>query len=135
VNASLISGLDRPFGIAISGDDLFVVNRGDAPGTGTIGEYTTSGAVVNASLISGLNLPYGLAVYGDDLFVANQFNGTIGEYTTSGATIDASLISGLHEPVDIAIGSAPEPSGVALIGLGVAGLWFWRRVERESVRA
>ena len=50
VNATLISGLSNPDGVAVSGSDLFVVN----PGNGTIGEYTTSGATVNPSLVSGL---------------------------------------------------------------------------------
>jgi hypothetical protein len=51
VNASLISGLGGPQGIAISGGDLFVTN-----GFGnTIGENTIAGATVNASLITGLN--------------------------------------------------------------------------------
>jgi hypothetical protein len=58
VNASLISGLDVPEGIAILGNDLFVANWS----SGTIGEYTTSGATVNAALISGLNAPIGIAI-------------------------------------------------------------------------
>ena len=58
MNAALISGLSSPFGIALSGSDLFVTN----PLAGTIGEYTTSGATVNAALISGLNLPQGIAI-------------------------------------------------------------------------
>jgi len=57
VNASLISGLDFPLGIVVSGSDLFVTGFSN-----TIGEYTTSGATVNASLISGLNSPIGLAI-------------------------------------------------------------------------
>ena len=35
---------------------IYVANNG-----GTIGEYTTSGAVVNASLVSGLSGPVGIA--------------------------------------------------------------------------
>ena len=58
VNSALVKGLHRPEGIAVSGGDLFVVNRA----TGTIGEYTTSGALVNAALISGLHGPEGIAV-------------------------------------------------------------------------
>src|SRR5580704_11809196 len=81
VNASLISGLPDPIGVAISGSDLFVAN-GSA---GTIGEYTTSGATVNASLVSGLNNPSGIAISGSDLFVTNNGAGdtgtTLGEYT------------------------------------------------------
>ena len=58
VNAALISGLDLPFGIAVSGSDLFVANIDG----GTIGEYTTAGATVNAALISGLDLPTDVAI-------------------------------------------------------------------------
>src|SRR4029078_6423811 len=72
-------------------------------GSGTIGEYTTSGATLNASLVSGLSNPNGLAVSGSDLFVVNTGTGTVGEYTTSGATVNASLISGLTSPISIAV--------------------------------
>jgi PEP-CTERM motif-containing protein len=58
VNASLISGLNEPIGIAVDGSDLFITNAG----SGTIGEYTTSGATVNTSLISGLDGPEGIVV-------------------------------------------------------------------------
>jgi hypothetical protein len=50
--------LSLPIGIAISGSDLFIANFN----TGTVGEYTTSGATVNASLISGLDTPVEIAV-------------------------------------------------------------------------
>lgn len=98
VNASLISGLAAPWGIAISGNNLFVANF-EGGSRGTIGEYTTSGMTVNASLISaGLNGPSGIAISGNDLFVANEgyasTPGGVGEYTTSGATVNASLIPG-----------------------------------------
>ena len=100
INASLITGLDGPEDVAVSGSDLFVTNKLN----GTIGEYTTSGAVVNASLISGLVNPDAIAVSGSDLFVTN-FNsaGTIGEYTTAGATVNASLVSGLNTPSGIVV--------------------------------
>ena len=58
VNASLITGLKSPTGIAVSGSNLFVAELGN----GTIGEYTTSGATVNASLITGLDSPFGIVV-------------------------------------------------------------------------
>ena len=58
VNASLVSGLNDPSAIVVSGGNLFVTNFGN----GTIGEYTTSGATVNAALVSGLNGPVAIAV-------------------------------------------------------------------------
>ena len=61
VNASLITGLNGPVGIAVSGSDLFVANT-PSIGIDTIGEYTTSGATVNASLVSGLAIPWAIAV-------------------------------------------------------------------------
>ena len=99
VNASLISGLNVPLGIADSGSNLFAT-------TGlanTVGEYSTSGATVNASLITGLDDPNGIALSGSDLFIVNSGSGTIGEYTTDGATVNPSLVSGLNNPVGIAI--------------------------------
>src|SRR6266496_3386885 len=75
--------------------------------TGTIGEYTTSGATVDPALISGLSLPQGIAVSGGNLFVTSlnlaSDTGRIGEYTTSGTTVNPALISGLTFPTDIAV--------------------------------
>src|ERR1019366_6675872 len=76
VNASLVSGLDQPFGLAVSGGKIFAAVLGPS----TIGQYTTAGATVNASLVSGLSAPMGLAVSGGNIFVANFNSGTIGEY-------------------------------------------------------
>ncbi len=81
------------------GQLIFVANSNN----NTVGEYTTSGAVVNAFLVSGLSDPYGIAVSGSDLFVTNQNTGTVGEYTTSGAVVNASLVSGLSDPFGIAV--------------------------------
>ena len=114
VNASLISGLSEPQGIAVAGSDLFVTSFDN----GTVREYTIAGATVNASLISGFSFPEGIAVSGSDLFVANANAtsegslgpGWIGEYTTSGATVDAKLISGLDSPSYIAIANAADPT-------------------------
>src|SRR5947207_360820 len=74
VNASLVSGLNGPSGIAVSGSYLYVANYN----SGTIGVYNaTSGATVNASLVSGLSSPTGIAVSGPSLYVANSGTGTI----------------------------------------------------------
>lgn len=61
-NPTLITGLHNPGSIALWGSNLFVTNLS----TGTIGEYTTSGATVNAALVSDgtnpLSFPYSLAI-------------------------------------------------------------------------
>ena len=67
MNRALISGLDVPIGIAVSGESLYVTNL--FGGFGTIGKYTTSGATVNAALVSGLPAPQAIAVSGGNLFV------------------------------------------------------------------
>ena len=99
INASFITGLGQPTGMAVSDGYLYVAQL-----NGTIRKYTTSGTLVNASLINGLYGPWGIAISGNDLFVANGGgeSSTIGEYTTSGATLNASLVSGLGNPTGLA---------------------------------
>ena len=116
VNASLVTGLNFPFGIAAAGGDLFVANEG----IGTIGEYTTSGATVNAALITVPGNAYGIAVSGGNLFTANGEPNMIGEYTTSGATVNASLVTGSNFYPD-AIAASGDDLFVYNNGLGAIG--------------
>jgi hypothetical protein len=132
VNAALVSGLNTPQGLAVSGSDLFVVNLL----ANTIGEYTTAGATVNAALVTGLNAPFGIAVSGSDLFVTNFNTGTIGEYTTAGATVNAALVTELGDigPTYLAVTTSPpipEPStwAMMLLGLAALGLAGYRRAR------
>jgi uncharacterized delta-60 repeat protein len=84
------SGVNLPEGVAVAGSDLFVVDEQ----TGTIGEYTTTGAVVNASLISGLISASQIVISGSALFVA-QGNFGVSEFTTAGVLVNSALISGV----------------------------------------
>jgi hypothetical protein len=86
-----ISGFSNPSSVAIYGGDIFVADKS----SGTIGEYTLSGAPVNTSLISGLIEPSDLAISGGDIFVLNDdgFIGEVGEYTTSGVTVNDDLFT------------------------------------------
>jgi hypothetical protein len=59
INASFITGLMFPGGLAVSGNTLFVANE---LGT-TVGKYdANTGAAINASFITGLKFPFGVAV-------------------------------------------------------------------------
>jgi len=64
------SDLSQPFGMAISGNTMYVANMG----SDTISTYdATTGAPINASFISGvgLNQPADILLSGDTLFVAS----------------------------------------------------------------
>ena len=59
INASFITGLRNPFGLAVLGNTLFVANFS----SGTVGKYdATTGAAISPSFITQLNEPAGLAV-------------------------------------------------------------------------
>jgi len=127
VNANLVSNLNGPDAIALSGSDIYVANAN----AGTIGEYTTSGAAVNSSFVAfeaGLLDPEGgIAVSGSDLFFTNFEFGTISEYTTSGAVVNSALVSGLHYPLGLAISGSnlfvvnQGPSGSPYVNDGSIG--------------
>jgi hypothetical protein len=109
--ALLLLFLFTPGLVHVAHSQIFVTN----PTTGTIGEYTTSGATVNASLVSGLTSPFGLATDGVNLFVANPL-GIIGEYTISGATVNASLIQYGGPPLVVEGNDLFAPDGIHTIG-------------------
>jgi len=98
VNASLITGLAAPFGIAASATHLFVGNNN----TGNVGQYTLAGATVNAALINAPGVT-GVTVSGSDLYLAAQGDGTIKKYLTDGTLVDNTLITGLDGPRQIAV--------------------------------
>jgi hypothetical protein len=61
INAPFITGLYQPYGIAISGNNLFVSN----PSTGNVGEYDVrTGTPINPNFIIHLSYPTGLLVSG-----------------------------------------------------------------------
>jgi len=95
--------LNVPNGIAVSGSDLFVTNVGSGtPGSGTIGEYTTSGATVNASLISGLYIPEGIAVVVPEpstgaLLAAGIVGLSVRRHRARGASLERRLPPSCHD--------------------------------------
>jgi hypothetical protein len=86
-----IDGLGCTYGIALSGNNLFVSDACD----GDVDEYNaTTGASIKAPLITAVNFPSGLAVSGTNLLVAN--GGRISEYNAStGAGLNLNFITGL----------------------------------------
>src|SRR5213080_4836515 len=104
INAALVSGLNLPQDIVVSGGNLWVLN-GAGPSQWRIGEYNaTTGAAINASLVSGLPGGVYFALSGGNLWVATDNAGTIAEYNaTTGATVNSSLVSGLNKPQGIVV--------------------------------
>jgi hypothetical protein len=98
INYNLVTGLNDPGNLAVSGGDLFILMGS------SVSEYTTSGALVNANLITGLTSPYGIATSGGNIFITgDQGGGNISEYTTSGTLVNGNLVPGVIDPGAIAI--------------------------------
>jgi len=73
INANFITitGLNNAFGLAVSGNNLFVVTSiTSASKIDTVSEYNaTTGALMNANFITGLSDPGGIVVSGNNLLV------------------------------------------------------------------
>ena len=90
INASLITGLSGPFGMAVSGGYLYVANQLN----GTICKYTSNGTLVNPSLVNGMYWPLDMALSGGNIYCTDQATDVVSEYTTAGVTVNSSLLSG-----------------------------------------
>lgn len=100
INPNLISvpGLTELTGLAVAGNDLFVADNN----TGTIREYTTSGATVNSNLVSGLSSLEFIAddgngnlyaVYGGQFSSVAQFAISNGQVISSNYALIANIYS------------------------------------------
>jgi hypothetical protein len=104
INNPFIQGLTNPYGLLLSGNNLYVSQ--DFGATNSVGEYNASnGAPINAQLIvTNPNGAYQVALSGNNLFVAGYQQRTVGEYdATTGAVINANFITGLLFPLGVAV--------------------------------
>lgn len=109
VATPLIDNLSNPFGIAVSGDELFEANYG----VGTVKEYNAdTGASMGGGpfgiipvISTGLSYPADILLAGDDLYVANLGSGTVGLFNvTNGQPVGSSpFISSLNDPEYLAL--------------------------------
>ena len=141
VHADLITGLQNPYGITVSGSNLFVACDW---GPSHVGEYTTSGGAINPYLMSTGSIDYNVAVAGpagdvnndgvvnfsDLLIVAQNYGkpGTFGDgdFNGDGIVNFADLLSlaqnyGQTAPLaqPAASVSVPEPAWIAVLAVGI----------------
>ena len=104
----LITGLSQPGGIALSGNELYVVNEGN----GTVTKYKITGSSTGFSVtesspapfISNLNAPSGIAITGNSLFITLTLGQVVVEYDAkSGGQNDAAFETGLLGPAGIVV--------------------------------
>lgn len=97
IDQPLVNNLSNPFGVAVSGNTLYVANYG----LGTLATYNAStGAGIGSNpLISGLSNPADILVSGNTLYVTNMGNGTVDAFNaTTGSLLGGNpLISGLTD--------------------------------------
>lgn len=124
------SGLAQPFALAFNAaGNLFVSNIGTGGTTGTVDEIAPGGGSPTP-VLTGLAGPNDLAFdTAGDLFVTESGNGDVYELLANGT--QKNFASGLSDPTGIAIQGiilpVPEPSTVALVGLGIGTLMALRR--------
>jgi len=105
VNASLITGIGAPFGLAVTSTDVYYTDNNN----GVVGDYSTATMGLNSSLIA-ISEPTGIAVSSPLIYVASDADNTVKEYDTGGTPLSTSFITGLNGPRQIAL----SPSGTLL---------------------
>jgi hypothetical protein len=96
----LVSGLNKPRGVAVSGNVLYVADT-DISGIKSL-DATTGSPIASSRL--GFDEPRGIAVSGNRVYVSNFGNNTIGVYDgTTCNPINASFISGLGGPIGLKV--------------------------------
>ena len=144
-------GLNAPVGLVFGPNgNLIVTNNGAASFTGQVLEYDGTTAAFITDLVTagsgGLNGPAGL-VFGPNgnLFVTSydastgggvlEYDGTTGVFLTD---FVAGGSGGLNDPLGVAFSPAavPEPSSLALLGIGTMSIFFyrWQRWSRRADR-
>jgi sugar lactone lactonase YvrE len=131
------SGLAGPMGLALDAHgDLFVANY-----TGnSVSKFASNGQLLQT--ITGLQGPAGLAFGPDgDLYVTNLDGGYIEKYSTTGQDLGR-VLSGIPTPWGIVFGpsitptsgppSVPEPTSLALLGIGLVSFWVLKRATEKS---
>jgi hypothetical protein len=98
-----------PYGVAISGDTLFVSQATTGTGANTIKGYslTTLSSTPTMTLTTNLSNPHGLAISGNTLYVANGgsgvANGTIETFNATTGASTGTLVSSLGMPQGITV--------------------------------
>ncbi|MGC4046444.1 MAG: PEP-CTERM sorting domain-containing protein [Armatimonas sp.] len=123
--------VSQPYGVAVSGNDLYVSNVG----TDRITKKTPTGNPAVFVATGALNNPMGMAFSTTgDLYVANQGNNSISKVSRTGtvSTFVSSTNSGLNSPASIAFlmplsAAIPEPGTLTLLGLGSTVVVAWLR--------
>jgi hypothetical protein len=107
-----------------SAGDLFESDNG----TENVNEFTPGGTESTFATLS--SSPNGLAFNSTgDLFVSGGFAGNIIEFPHSGG--QSTFASGLGDPAGLVFQPIPEPTTLALLGIGAA-VFFARRHRKQS---
>jgi hypothetical protein len=92
------SGLSNPFGLAISGNYLYIANAGSG---GVVQMNLTDNST--SSFVTGLSSPYGLAISGNYMYAATFAGNSIQRIDMTTKAVTNYVTSGLTQPVGLII--------------------------------
>ena len=101
-NKSFITGVQKPYGVAVDGAHVYWINNN----TNAIGRANLDGTGVNQSFIPTSSRPIGVAVDGAHLYWTNYNAGGIGRANLDGTGVNQSFITGASGPSGVAVDRA-----------------------------